>query len=454
MSRMPLYFLVVLSLVVLFAAVCRAETYNVSDLKVLADILANKANPGDVVELAYGPYYVEVPRIYVSRSGTPDAPVIIRGVIQDGKRPVIDASKINVKRSVFVVSPGVHDVVFENLEICNSWGSRFPDREKYGFNATAIYFEGSNNITVRNCESHHNEDGFFATRDADFILIENCSIHHNGTLTKEEHNGTHNFYFCAHHQMVKNSYVGCSNESENFKSRGANTIFAFNWVDEDCAYSIAADSGNEQNTLWLGNLVMKRTYEGMGQGRLAGLGDGTGVASGTVVVLNNTFVTVFPRDFHLFTQRSSEGDFYCVNNAFIGPGILFLDHGGKGKVYGTNNWIAGEARNIPNAMVNFIQNDDLYPKFVDREELDFRPAEGSELIDGGVSEEQYLKAVRMVTQYSRGEGRDIKPSPIWLKALEDVEKPSPAYEPIRKAPGFSPRKSDGKVDLGAFEFAK
>ena len=162
--------------------------------------------------------------------------------------------------------------------------------------------------------------------------------------------------------MVKNCYIGHANESQNWKSRGDNTIFAFNWVDEDYSYSLGADSGNAHNTLWLGNLVMKRTFEGIGQGRIGGLGDGTGLAQGTVVALNNTFVTVRPRDFHLFTERSSTGDFYCVNNAFVGPGMVFLDHNGKGKVYGTNNWIAGEALNVPNAMEETIRNDDLLPK--------------------------------------------------------------------------------------------
>jgi len=434
--------------------VSSAETYKVSDLKTLADLVGGKAGPGDIIELAYGTYYLDVPRINVESSGTPDQPLIIRGIMQDGKRPVIDASRVNVKRCVLCARPNSHDVIFENLEICNAWGSRFSDKEKYGVNATAIYFEESNNITVRNCESHNNEDGFFATHNADFILIDGCSIHHNGTLNKEPHNGTHNFYFCARHQMVKNCYIGHANESQNWKSRGGNTIFAFNWVEEEYSYSLGADSDNEQNTLWLGNLVMKRTFEGMGQGRIGGLGDGTGVARGTVVVLNNTFVTVRPRDFHLFTEHSSTGDFYCVNNAFVGPGMLFLDHNGQGKVYGTNNWIAGEALNVPYAMDKTIRNDDIYPKGFNAQKLEFRAEEGSEVVDAGVPSDEYLKAVKMVTQYSRGEGQVIKPSPAWLAALEEIEKPAPAYEPVTQGAGFQPRPYDGHIDLGAYEYVK
>jgi hypothetical protein len=68
--------------------------------------------------------------------------------------------------------------------------------------------------------------------------------------------------------MVKNCYIHHSTEGENFKSRGDNTIFAFSWVEEDAIYSVAVDSGGGLNTLWLGNVVMKRTELGHGQGRL------------------------------------------------------------------------------------------------------------------------------------------------------------------------------------------
>jgi len=99
-------------------------------------------------------HFLEADRIAVARSGTPSAPIILRGVLAAGKRPVIDASRVDVRRCVFWVDPGVHDVII----------------------------------------SRHNEDGFFATHGADYILIDN--IHH-------------------------------STEGENFKSRGDNTIFAF-----------------------------------------------------------------------------------------------------------------------------------------------------------------------------------------------------------------------------------
>lgn len=434
---------------VVLAGGASADTHQVGDLDTLIEIVGRKAEPGDVIEILPGTYFLEADRISVERSGTPSCPIVVRGVIAGGKRPAIDASRVNVRRCVFRVGPGVHDVIFENLEITGARGSRFPDRRSFGVNATAVYFENCNNVTVRNCVSHHNEDGFFATHGADYILIDNCEIHHNGTTYTGRHNRTHNFYFCAKHQMVKNCYIHHSIEGENFKSRGDNTIFAFNWVDEEAIYSVAVDSGGGLNTLWLGNVVMKRTELGHGQGRLLGIGDGTGVASGKLVAVNNTFITSFPRDFYLFTERSSTADAVLINNVFAGPGRTFLRINGQGTVTGKCNWIASAAGRVPGSLERTHRGND--PGFFDAETFDFRPRPNSPLIGAGVSPEEYSKAIRMVTDNARS-GSEVQPSPNWLEALEQIERPSAAFVPVKKGHGHEPRPAAMRVDLGAFQF--
>jgi len=448
--RMRLAVPAVVVLSALSAGLASAAEHKVSDLATLERFLSTDSVAGDVLEVQPGTYFVETAKIPVLRSGTPEKPIIVRGVVKDGRRPVLDASKWNIQRGIFYIEEPTHDVLIENLEFCNAAGGGRAGKEQPR-NAAGVYILGSN-ITLRNCKVHHCENGLFSTHESDFVLIDNCDIGFNGReLGVGERFRTHNFYFNSKHQMVKNSYVHDATDSENFKSRGGNNIFAFNWVDEELAYSLGVDSGNDQNTLWLGNIVMKRTYEGINQGRLLGIGDGTGVARGTLVALNNTFITTFPRDFYLFTEKSSTGGAILMNNVFAGPGSVFLEKNGSGEVSGSNNWIEIGIDGVPADLKDMLQGDD--PGFVDAKALDFRPAPGSPLVDAGVSAEEYLKAIRLVTQYSRA-GDKTTPSPEWLKAVDETERPAPAWEPLKKSAGFRARPVHGRIDIGAYQFVK
>jgi hypothetical protein len=115
------------------------------------------------------------------------------------------------------------------------------------------------------------------------------------------------------------------------------------------------------------------------------------------------------------------------------------------------NWIQAGLEGIPAEVKDTLSGE--APGFADAKALEFRPAAGSALIDAGVSGEEYLKAVRIVTQFSRA-GESVEPSPEWLKAVDEIERATPAYEPLRKAAGYKSRASEGAMDIGAYEFVK
>ena len=64
-----------------------------------------------------------------------------------------------------------------------------------------------------------------------------------------------------------------------------------------------------------------------------------------------------------------------------------------------------------------------------------------------------MKYVKMVTDNSRAETETL-PSPIWLKAIDEIESSIPSFEPLRKGCGFAKRPDDGKLDIGAYEYVK
>src|SRR5262249_35855412 len=137
-------------------------------------------------------YRLDVRRLPVRRSGTPGRPITLRGMIQDGRRPVLDGSAVNVDRGLLYFWPETHDWVVENLELRNARGSG-RSGPAFSNNAAAAYIQGTN-ITFRDCYSHHNDNGWFSTHDAMNTILERCETAYNGKPPDAEGNATHNHY--------------------------------------------------------------------------------------------------------------------------------------------------------------------------------------------------------------------------------------------------------------------
>jgi hypothetical protein len=403
------------------AASAFAATRRVSDLKALHEWCEAKAQPGDVIEIQPGTHYLDARFVHVLRSGEPGKPITIRGVVRDGRTPVLDGSKVNVDRGLFRLEQGTHDIVFEDLELCNAKGTRFPDQRSYGYNAGGIYFQGDH-ITARRLHVHHNEMGLFATHVADHIIVENCEVDHNGTQSPEGEGPTHNFYFSARHQIVRNCYIHHSVEAQNFKSRGGNTILAYNWIEEDAGYSVEVASDNDGNTLWIGNIVIKRAAPGWMR-RILGVGDGVDSARGTLTLINNTIISTQPDDRYLFTQAKAICSIVLINNVFAGPSTQLLDLRGTGTITGRNNWFQ-RGMEVPDTITDSILGDD--PGFISDAAGDYRPRPGSPLRGAGLARPQYLNGD------------------------QQLEAAVPEYEPAKAVSSVVKRAAHDGLDIGAF----
>lgn len=408
---------------VTLAGVAQGETRTVSDLATLKDLLENRANPGDVLLLQPGVYLLDAPRLSVRRSGTPERPITLRGVLKDGQRPVLDGSAVNVQRGLLYLWPETHDWVVENLEFRHARGSGRPGTA-FSNNAAAAYIQGTN-VTFRNCYSHHNDNGWFSTHEAVNTILEGCETAYNGKPPGAAGNATHNHYVNSQSLIVRYCYIHHSTEAQNFKSRCEHAVLAYNWIEEDGGYSVEVASGNEHNTLWMGNVVVKRAAAG-GQRRLLGVGDGTGVARGTLTLINNTFVSTQPNDLFLFSHSSATTDLMLFNNVFCGAGRRLFDWNGSGRIEGANNFLP-KGLEAPPGCVGSIVGD--APGCVNLEAGDFRLRADSPCKDAGVGSPRYRDR----------EGRLVSIVPT--------------HQPQRRRAGATPRIVAAQLDIGAFEFS-
>jgi hypothetical protein len=312
--------------------------------------------------------------------------------------------------------------VVENLELREARGSGRQGSE-YSNNAAAAYILGSN-IKFRNCYSHHNDNGWFSTDSAVNTVLEGCETAYNGKPAGSEGNATHNHYVNSRGLTVRYCYIHHSTEGQNFKGRCEHAVLAYNWIEEEGNYSVEVASGNGHNTVWIGNVILKRSAWG-GQRRLLGMGDGTEVARGTLSLIHNTIVTRRPEDQFLFCHPSATTDLWLYNNLFAGPGRTLFDWQGSGHIGGSGNFFPA-GLSVPAGLAKSISGDD--PGFVDPAAGDFRLRADSVCRDAGVSDPR-----------ARDEAG---------KTVHTL----PTQEPRRRRTGATERHKVGKPDIGAFEY--
>ena len=396
--------------------VATATTYQVGPVRAYHSITNLPAlAPGDIVEIDPGTYN-EVKRW--TNPGSAANPIIIRGV--GATRPVFDATGKDVggslpnPRAAFQIEADY--ITIENLEFKNA---------RNGNNGAGIRVRGGNNATIRNCRITDCDMGMMSDGNSN-LLVETSEICSNGTALYDGY--SHNFYLGGTSATLRFCYIHDSLYGQNFKTRAHYTELLYNYIADsqdgeigmvDAAETAAANS----HAVMIGNIVIsKPRLSGYNNGRFIQFGhDSGGQHNGTLFAFHNTFIAGDGR-ISFLSANTTGATVVAHNNIFYGSDKIVGTTGGG--ISGSNNWAPATAT-IPVSFTATTTGTDA--RFTNRVARDFHLTAASACRNKGMSTLPYLD----------GTGA----------AHPGV----PAFEYMNHALG-SPRPSDGKLDLGAYEF--
>jgi len=396
-----------------FSAGAQATVWNVTNLSEFRTALG-VVNPGDVIQVQYGVYPVTAssdPKHWFTRAGTVADPIQIVGVLDaGGNRPAFDATGTAIERGIFYMWTYNSNYVVENLEFRNARG---------GGNAAAAYIR-ANNITFRNCYSHHNDDGWFSTSEAQNTLLEFCETAYNG----DGSGYSHNYYVNSASMTVRGNYIRDSVGGQNFKSRCSHLVFENNFMERDGNYTWEIASNNVDNTLMIGNVIIKGPSAV--NSRIIGLTDGTSsnASTGTLTMINNTVVATASNHLFFFTLSVATTDLVLYNNILTGPSTNLWSWAGSGTRTGSHNWFQ-TGMYVPAGITNSTIGSD--PGFVDPGASDYHLLPGSACRDVGNN------------------------APQWLNRYDVWETRVPDAEYVLHL-ATTPRPVDSTLDIGAYEY--
>ena len=414
--------------VLAFARTASAASYEVGPTqthKSVCLLLADKSvtlGPADVVTVDAGTY-TDVCQVHPS--GTATQPITLQGAA--GPRPVFDAKGADVSgsgsvpRAILQFTGGSYWVV-EHLELENASNS---SNNGAAFRLTA----GSHDVTLRDVSIHDNQDGAMSDGPAT-VVIENSEIFHNGAGDGQ----SHNLYMTGDAIRLQGNYIHDSVGGQNVKLRVHTIELLYNLIANEGNYAIDFEqAGNttsaNANAIMIGNVVV-RNPNAVNHGQTIVFGDdnpGAGVArNGNLYAINNTFVLTQANTGFLHMLNPAPGSqAFFYNNVFHATASgakLAFDNATNALMSGSNNWVT---TGIAPATAFTASQTGADPGFVSA--TDFHLQASAPAIDQGMSSPQFVDGT--------GATADGTPTLEYVAPL-----------------GVGGRPSDGKLDLGAYEY--
>lgn len=396
-----------------------AATYQVGPskpFKQLGDVAPQLA-PGDVVEVDGDATYSSVS---LSKNGSPQSKITIRGIKRNGKRPVIKGGTNTI------AIHGSH-YVLEGLDVT-------------GGSARCV-FHHANDVTVRDTVVHdcpaHGILG--ADTESGSLTLDRVEVYRSGEGTRK-----HQIYVATDERMYPNavfrmqhSYVHDSNGGNSVKSRAGRNEIYYNWIEGGTYHELELIGSEEFPTNLLredsdvvGNVLRKT--KGAFAVRFGG--DGSGETKGRYRFVNNTVIADGGTKyiFRLFDGLESVE---MHNNVFASasatPFTLIRDVEAKWAkghpiVTGSNNWVPTGMK-TPAQWTKTIAGSD--PGFVNASALDYSPASGSALRNAG-------------NNFPSSSSAAPFPNPLATASF---------IPPSRTIQAPQTRANDGAIDIGALE---
>lgn len=316
-----------------------------TELSQIADLL----RAGDTVEVDGDHNYAPVE---FERAGLPDAPITVRGLRVNGKRPVVLGGAVSVSFR------GAHHYRFEDIDVTG--GTQVCIRNEA--NDVAIRLSHVHDCTRHGILGSDNYSGS--------LTIDRVEVDHAGGVFQGE-NLKHPVYIATDRDRypgsrlrVQHSYIH-DYGGNGIKSRSERDEIYYNWIDTgtrvdgDVYYSVELNGYEEYETQpginadVVGNVLVHRNVYGVRLG-----GDGTGNLRGRVRFVHNTLLfgaalDIYTPAIRWFDELESA---YLANNVFarIGgstdPLRIQRDDAtwvnGSIAVAGANNWVPSGSDSI------------------------------------------------------------------------------------------------------------
>ncbi len=341
------------------AGALRAATLEVGSGKDFARIEdANaKAAPGDVILIhpAKDGGAYESAKLYVDKKG-----LTFRGApAKEGERVKVSGKGFDYSgrgrtpRAVFQFVKGADGCVLENLEISGAHNE--------SHNGAGVRINQANDVTVRNCDIHHNDMGVMSNGDGSLASgvnqrFEFCLIHHNGDPAEPGYN--HNLYLGGTSVTLFACEVYSSLTGHNIKSRAHLTRVECCYVHDSANREFdlvdAAETAQPGSDAAIVGCVIVKDPKCPGNRAVIHFGkDGKQDREGTLRLVNDTIVTPFASAVVELSTEKSKAEF--INNIITGSSGAekgqtlgaFRNGADAVNAKGTHNWLSAGFAALP-----------------------------------------------------------------------------------------------------------